>query len=418
MPIGVWYDAGDRTPATVLRDLQTIRALGFNHVKAAVRWVSAEPERGMFRFEALERLLTLADRADFKVIVEPDLTASPAWLDGRSSDSRMAGAFVEAVAARAAAHRSVHALNPPLTLFSAAMEPRPAGVWSASAVNLAWRLDALRSAARDRGWIVGALRVRPDVTGADLRLWGWSALARGARAISYASWYPSRTSAGSGLVEPDGEITERARAPGELAGMVSRNAALFAPLRPRPSRVAVVYNPLWDVVPLAPAVIAHGAMLEFYGRMFARNTQTDIIFPHEVAAGAASQYAVVYAAAPEMLPRAVGAALEAYRQAGGKVVTDVAATQVEPDIRLDGGGGLIEARFLESADAIVLIGLNYGDSARTVTFTFAPDTPEAIWQNMETGASVSFVQGRDGLTYAHTFAPRDALVLMIRKRLR
>ena len=50
--------------------------------------------------------------------------------------------------------------------------------------------------------------------------------------------------------------------------------------------------------------------------------------------------------------------------------------------------------------------------------TFSRDTPEAIWQNMETGASVNFVAGPDGPTYTHSFAPRDVLVLMIRKSLR
>jgi hypothetical protein len=91
---------------------------------------------------------------------------------------------------------------------------------------------------------------------------------------------------------------------------------------------------------------------------------------------------------------------------------------LEPDVTIDRGAGLVEARFLESSDAIVLIAMNHADTPMTVTFTFAPGTPEAIWQNMETGASVSFVQGTAALMHKHSFGARDVLVLMIRKKLR
>jgi beta-galactosidase len=96
----------------------------------------------------------------------------------------------------------------------------------------------------------------------------------------------------------------------------------------------------------------------------------------------------------------------------------VAAAGVSPEIRIDGAPGRVEARFLESSDAIVLIAINHGDSAERVTFRFGPDIPEAIWQNMETGAAVNFVQGADGPSYVHTFGARDVMVLVRGKRLR
>ena len=49
---------------------------------------------------------------------------------------------------------------------------------------------------------------------------------------------------------------------------------------------------------------------------------------------------------------------------------------------------------------------------------FSTETPEAIWVNLETGASVNFVAGPDGPTYTHAFQPRDVLVLMIKRDLR
>jgi hypothetical protein len=76
----------------------------------------------------------------------------------------------------------------------------------------------------------------------------------------------------------------------------------------------------------------------------------------------------------------------------------------------------IFARFVESDDAMVLVAANQTDSSQRVTLKFSPDTPEAIWQNMESGAAVNFVASAEGPIYSRTFAPRDVVVLMIRKQ--
>ena len=74
----------------------------------------------------------------------------------------------------------------------------------------------------------------------------------------------------------------------------------------------------------------------------------------------------------------------------------VASAGVVPEIRIDGAPGLVEARFLESSGAMLLIAINHADTPQKVTFAFGPDVPEAIWQNMESGAAVNFVQSRPG----------------------
>lgn len=422
--MGVWYDPGTLAASVVLRDLQAIRALGFNHVRTPVEWAIAEPSRGGYRFEALEQFLTLADRAGIDVIVQPQIDAAPTWVDPRGVDSTLVASLVEQLTSRAARHRSFRAVDAVRDPYRVSMYPRPSGSAPWPAVQLAWSLEAIRSAAGNRGWSVGEMQAS-DATAADVRLWTWAAIARGAHAITYASWSPASAPGGSrdGLAGADGTITDRARAAGELAGLLSRNAALFAPLRPRPSRVAILYNPSWAAADAGASAIAHAVTWDFFSRLFASNVQTDILLPDDVLIGKAGNYAVVFAAVPEMLPRPVAAALDTYVRAGGKVTgdprSDVAAVAgIQPDVRVDGGSGAVETRWLTSVDTLVLIGLNHADTAQTVTFTFPPDTPEAIWQNMETGASVSFVQGPAGLTYRHAFAPRDAMVLMIRTRLR
>ena len=728
VPIGVWYGGGtsrapmvSRNPAVEReawrRDLLAIKSLGFNSIKTWVDWASAEPERGRYRFDALEQLLTLADDTGLQVILQIYTDAAPEWLGKRYPDSNFVTdqgarvvsqaspgycldhtgvrtdlvAFISAAASAAARHRSFYGVdvwsephlvnwvwfNTPaefcycpytqarfrewlkrkyqtvdavnaawyrtfsswdeveaprfgtilsytdlidwktfiatklqedLKLKADASAPRgarpvsshsdapaimlsplsgfgnPDDWWMTrsvdyygtsiypkhaaaatpwSPVRLTSALDGMRSAAGDRGWWIGELqagqgatgvRVAAPVTGADLRLWGWAAISRGARAISYYAWYPMSSgyeSNGYGMIDLDGTITERARIAGEFAGVVGRNAALFAPLRPHPSRVAILYNRLSYLVggnTVAPGTVVRNSMLGIYRALFEQNIQVDFIHPDDVVSGAASRYAVVYLSYPVMLQQPVADALKAYVRDGGTLVSEarpawnddrglanpripgagldqtfaarerelragdtiavtmepgldgalaslagrtftglafaehldvagnsarvlarfqgdagrqgdpaivmatqgrgrailigtfpsaafeqdpekmrstgeflqrlVASAGVSPEIRIDGAAGRVEARFLESSDAIVLIAINHGDNAERVTFRFGPDVPEAIWQNMETGAAVNFVQGPDGPSYAHTFGARDVMVLVRGKRLR
>jgi hypothetical protein len=83
---------------------------------------------------------------------------------------------------------------------------------------------------------------------------------------------------------------------------------------------------------------------------------------------------------------------------------------------ITGGRDTVEAHWLESPDALLLIAVNHAAEPTDVTLTFAAAIPEAIWQNMLTGNAVNFVAGPTGPVYTRTFPPHDVLVLMIRKR--
>jgi hypothetical protein len=155
---------------------------------------------------------------------------------------------------------------------------------------------------------------------ADLRLWGWTALLRGARAVAFYAWRD--------LVASDAALTARGRAAAEFAGVLSRNPALFAPLRPR-------------------ATTDPGSMTA--------------------------------------------------------------------DLRISAGAGEVEAGFLESREALVLVVVNHAGAPKQVTLTFASGTKQEFWQNLETGDMESFAMVNDAPTLTHAFAARDAMVLMIRK---
>lgn len=275
--IGVWYAGpGARPPAqatadvdAMRTDLQAIRRAGFNTVVTWVRWSDAEPKKEAYALAGVERLIAASAAADLRVavVVFPD---PPAWA-GAGAD---AGPFVAYASRRLS-------LNPAVSRVVA------------------------HSAAVER------TRIELKGSAPAARLAMWAAVARGERFVSFMS--------------EDGAIAPLLPL-GETAGVITRNEALFAPLRPR---------------------------------------------------------------------------------SGG--VTSVSSA---------GGGAPVDVKLLESPDALVIIGLNPAAAPRAATITFTTEIPEAIWQNLETGTAVNFVMGKEGPFLEHTFAPRDVLVLMIRKRLR
>lgn len=89
-----------------------------------------------------------------------------------------------------------------------------------------------------------------------------------------------------------------------------------------------------------------------------------------------------------------------------------------PPIRVTGDGRSIEVHVLESSSAIVIVAVNTARAARKATITFPPDMPEAIWQNLATGATVHFVTGAEGPAYTRWFGGHEVLVLMINTRVR
>ncbi len=160
--------------------------------------------------------------------------------------------------------------------------PGPSGL---APSQLALALDGLRSATRDKGWLMtdGLSAARAS----DLRFLTWAALSRGARGLTYGEWRGAATDVARNLVGRDETITARARAAGALARVIGRNPALFAPLRPRAAQIAIAYDPRLSArSALAPA--------DIHRVFFERNIAVDFIHLDEIAAGIAGRYALVF----------------------------------------------------------------------------------------------------------------------------
>jgi beta-galactosidase len=221
--------------------------------------------------------------------------------------------------------------------------------------DVEWRgalLDFARSfgfARGGRGFWIGelqagfgtiALNVSPTVTPEDLRIWTWSALARGAKAICTYAYYPMSTgyeSGGFGLVHLDGTITERARMAGGIARLVGERSPLFLAARPPQSEVAVVYNPLAHFVGGRQRATAYAgpqgelagierdSLLGIYRALFPSNVPLDFVHANHLKAAGLRPYKLVVMPYPLMMPAAAAAELREYVREGGRLVLEARA---------------------------------------------------------------------------------------------
>jgi len=280
------------------------------------------------RYEAVKKVAP--DRVATSHAAGVGLFSSPLWWEGQSDDWSMAQQ---------------------VDYYGTSFYPK-----HSAPVNrdTAWRgalLDFARSfgfSGNGRGFWIGemqggfgtiALSVSPTVTPDDLRIWTWSALSRGAKAICYYAFYPMSSgyeSGGFGLIQLDGAITERSRMAGSIARIVDHNQKLFLAARPGRAEAAVVYNPLVHFVggrqreaayggPQGEAGgIEHDSLLGIYRALFPASTPLDFIHIKELAT-VASRYKLIYLPYPLMLPEAAAGPLSEFVRAGGTLVVEARA---------------------------------------------------------------------------------------------
>jgi beta-galactosidase len=207
----------------------------------------------------------------------------------------------------------------------------------------AWRgalLDFTKSATRGSFWIgelqggfgTVALRVSSAVTANDVRLWMWSAIARGAKGVNVYAWYPMSSgyeSGGFGLINLDGTLTDRARAAGAVAKVVDENRDFFASARPAQAQVAIVYNPLSYMVggrrPLSAsgaqgevAAIERNSMLGYYRALFPTNVPVDFVHINDIN----NRYKLIIVPYPLMISQSAAAKLKDFVRNGGALVAE------------------------------------------------------------------------------------------------
>ncbi len=213
----------------------------------------------------------------------------------------------------------------------------PSRHWPRWQVNVA--MDFSRSAnLANGGFYVGELQagygtrgvvVSDPVTEQDLRLWMWSIVARGGRAINIYAYYPMSSgyeSGGYGLVELDGMVTRRAEEAGRIARLIDENRAVLLGTRPERAQVAIVYNPLSQMVggeqSSGPEGGARDSLIGYYRAFAESNIPVDFIHRRMVERGVSDQYRVVIVPYPLMWTQAAADGLRAFVEKGGTVLAE------------------------------------------------------------------------------------------------
>jgi beta-galactosidase len=207
----------------------------------------------------------------------------------------------------------------------------------------AWRFmaagDFSYSANKDNhGYYVGefqagfgtvGLNVSDPVTPQDHRMWTWSSLATGAKGIFTYAYYPMSSgyeSGGYGLVNLDGTVTERATELGKLAKFIDDNKVMFALSKPVKPQIALLYNPLSQMVGGTRRVgtqDGHTNSLIGYYRYFAeQNIPVDFIHRKDLESADLSQYKLLILPYALMLTQKAADGIRSYVEKGGYAVSE------------------------------------------------------------------------------------------------
>jgi beta-galactosidase len=200
-------------------------------------------------------------------------------------------------------------------------------------------VDFSRSAnKRNGGFYVGELQagkgtyglnIGNPITPEDHRIWMWSVIAKGAKAVNIYAYYPMSSgyeSGGYGLINLDGTVTERAVAAGKTAAIITQNMDLLLHSKPVPAQVAIVYNPLAQMVGGEQRTVTsdlHQQSLLGYYRFFTeRNIPVDFIHRRDLEKGEVAGYKLIIVPYPLMFTDRAAEGVKKFVAEGGFVVSE------------------------------------------------------------------------------------------------
>lgn len=186
---------------------------------------------------------------------------------------------------------------------------------------------------RNGGYYVGefqagfgtvGLNVGDPVTPKDHQIWTWSSLATGAKGIFAYAYYPMSSgyeSGGYGLINLDGTLTERAVELGKVARFVDSNKYVFSTSRPVKPQVALVYNPLSQMVGGHRRTTTQdghiNSLIGYYRFLTDQNIAVDFIHRRDVESGDLSQYKLIIIPYALMITQKMADGIKNYVTNGG-----------------------------------------------------------------------------------------------------
>ncbi len=203
-------------------------------------------------------------------------------------------------------------------------------------------LDFSRSSGRSYGkgfWIgemqagqgATAMRIADPVNSHDLEYWMWQVVSHGAREIAVYAWYPMNAgyeSNGYGLINLDGTLTDRSRAAGNVARIISSHSAELNAATSAPAQVAILYNRLSYMVGGEESSLAmlgsaeRDSLMGLHRAFTEQQIPVDFVHPEDVVAGRISRYKILVMPYAVMLSKEVAEGVKRYVQEGGTAVSE------------------------------------------------------------------------------------------------
>ena len=173
------------------------------------------------------------------------------------------------------------------------------------------------------------LNVSDPVTPQDHRIWTWSSLATGAKGIFAYAYYPMSSgyeSGGYGLINLDGTKTERAIELGKVAKFVDSNKVLFNNSKPVKAQVALLYNPVSQMVGGTRRVGTQdghiNSLIGYYRFLTDQNIPVDFIHRRDLESGDMSQYKLIIVPYALMITQKMADGLKKYVANGGNAFSE------------------------------------------------------------------------------------------------
>ncbi len=173
------------------------------------------------------------------------------------------------------------------------------------------------------------LNVGDPVTPGDQRIWVLSSLATGAKGIFVYAYYPMSSgyeSGGYGLINLDGSITNRAVALGKLARMIGSKRTLFVKTKPVKAEIALLYNPLSQMVGGMTRVGIQGGLINsligYYRYLTDQNIPVEFIDLMGLESGDLSQYKLIILPYPLTLTKKAAEGLKTFVEKGGYAMSE------------------------------------------------------------------------------------------------
>lgn len=223
----------------------------------------------------------------------------------------------------------------------------PKHIGESMPLDSVWRgvaLDATRSSSEAHGkdyWLgelqcgdgVEGIRFGEPVTPQDIQMWSWSAIARGAKGLNYYAWYPMSCgyeNSGFGLINLDGNITERARAAGKVARIIDQNMNVFLNVKPPQAKVGIVYN-IYSYIMLACSRewadeivnIVSSSLAGIYRSLLEENIPVDFIHIDDFSHGHFKNYKLIFMPFSIMMTTEIAEGIKEFVRHGGKLVAEV-----------------------------------------------------------------------------------------------